>query len=222
MNALMSKSVGEARSSQGVRSGTARRRAGRETAARIVQAAHDLLESENLDRFSMRAVAEQAGVSLANLQYYFPGREDLAQALSLDLDARYRAAYEERLAVAGDSPIERFRAVMQYNMEDIARQTTRRFFIQLWALMGSLDEFEGHYIGQVYKVDIGQLSEHIAALHPELSAAEITRRATLTAAMIEGLLVVINTIESEKERETILEYAMTMGTAIADGRMLQD
>jgi AcrR family transcriptional regulator len=76
----------------GVRQGTATRRAGKETAARLVAAAHDQLEAETLERFSMRNVAERAGVSLANLQYYFPRREDLLRALYQDLGTRYRAA----------------------------------------------------------------------------------------------------------------------------------
>ena len=203
--------------SQGTRRGTAKRRAGRETAARLVQAAHDLLESENLDRFSMRAVADRADVSLANLQYYFPAREDLAQAMSLDLDARYRAAYAERLANAGEDPRERFQAVIQYNMEDVVKRSTRRFFIQLWALMGSLDDFEGDYLRQVYEVDITQLSEHIAALYPEVPKQEIHRRATLTAAMIEGLLVVINTVRAPSEHEAVLDSARTLAESIAAG-----
>ena len=123
----------------GVRQGTATRRAGRETAARLVAAAHEQLEVETLERFSMRNVAERAGVSLANLQYYFPRREDLLRALYQDLDTRYRAAYEEVLAQAPDDPVERFQAVLEYNMKDISKRSTRQFFMQLWALLGSID-----------------------------------------------------------------------------------
>ena len=138
----------------GVRQGTATRRAGRETAARLVAAAHEQLEVETLERFSMRNVAERAGVSLANLQYYFPRREDLLRALYQELDTRYRAAYEEVLAQAPDDPVERFQAVLEYNMKDISKRSTRQFFMQLWALLGSIDNFEGHYIGELYAIDI--------------------------------------------------------------------
>jgi AcrR family transcriptional regulator len=109
----------------GVRQGTATRRAGKETAARLVAAAHDQLEAETLERFSMRNVAERAGVSLANLQYYFPRREDLLRALYQDLGTRYRAAYEEVLAQAPDDPVERFQAVLEYNMKDISKRGAR-------------------------------------------------------------------------------------------------
>ncbi len=174
----------------GVRRGTATRRAGRETAARLVTAARELLETENYERFSMRSVAERAGVSLANLQYYFPRREDLAKALFNDVAARYTAAYEECLARAPEDPVERFRLVLRWNMEDIGKKSTRQFLIQFWALLGSLDDFKGRYLRDVYSVDIGQLGEHIGAIHAGMDEREISQRATLIAAMIEGLMVV--------------------------------
>ncbi len=174
----------------GVRHGTATRKAGRETAARLVAAARELLETENYERFSMRNVAQRAGVSLANLQYYFPRREDLAKALFNDIADHYKAAYEECLARAPEDPVERFRLVLRWNMEDIGKKSTRQFFIQFWALLGSMDDFKGRYLRELYCVDIGQLGEHIGAIHPGMDAREIRQRATLIAAMIEGLMVV--------------------------------
>ena len=202
----------------GVRRGTATRRAGRETAARLVAAAHEQLEVETLERFSMRNVAERAGVSLANLQYYFPRREDLLRALYQDLDTRYRAAYEEVLAQAPDDPVERFQAVLEYNMKDISKRSTRQFFMQLWALLGSIDNFEGHYLGELYAIDIALLGEHIQAMQPTASPADIERRATLIASMIEGLMVTMGDLDGRRlPREELLQSARDSAMAIALG-----
>lgn len=206
----------------GVRAGTAKRSAGKATAARLVQAAHDLLESEALDKFSMRSVAERAGVSLANLQYYFPRREDLALAMTLDLDKRYRNAYEEYLAEAGDQPLERFRAVLHFQLKDAATKNTRQFFIQFWALLGALDDFEGDYLGRTYDIDIAHLTENISAVQPGIGEDEVKRRAVLIAAQVEGLLVVINALPDDREsREALLESAFVVAEATALGRMYQ-
>jgi TetR/AcrR family transcriptional regulator len=203
---------------KGVRKGTATRRAGKETAARLVQAAYELLETERYERFSMRNVAERAGVSLANLQYYFPRREDLAQALSNHMDTLYRAAYEECLIDAPESPKERFKLILRYNMQEISKQSTRQFFIQLWALLGSMDDFAGHHLSELYAIDINQLSEHIEAIHPNAGTGEIRKRATLIAAMIEGLMVVMgDTSQDENLTENLLDYAFETALAIADG-----
>jgi AcrR family transcriptional regulator len=207
----------------GVRDGTAKRRAGKATAARLVQAAHDLLESESLDKFSMRSVAERAGVSLANLQYYFPRREDLALAMTLDLDKRYRNAYEEYLADAGDKPLERFRSVLRFQLQDASKKSTRQFFIQFWALLGSLDDFEGDYLGKTYDIDIAHLMENISAMQPGLVEDEVRRRAILIASLVEGLLVVINALpDNDGSRGKLLSSAFDLAEATALGRMVQD
>ena len=202
----------------GTRHGTATRRAGRETAARLVEAAHALLETESYEKFSMRNVAEQAGVSLANLQYYFPHREDLARALYLDVAARYEAAYRSCLEAAPADPLARFKIVLRWNMQDITRKSTRRFFMQLWALLGSLDDFEGHYLGELYAADISQLGEHIGAVNPLLGSEEVARRATLIAALIEGLMVVTGGLaDTSRKRASICDAAFETALSIASG-----
>ena len=197
----------------GVRRGTATRKAGRKTAERLVAAAHELLETQSYERFSMRNVAEQAGVSLANLQYYFPRREDLAKALITDIGARYRAAYDECLAQAPDDPVERFRIVLRWNMADIGQKSTRQFFIQFWALLGSLDNFAGEYLREVYFIDIDQLGEHIGAIHNGMDGREIKKRATLIAAMIEGLMVVAGYFGDVEGKPSALKEA-ALNTAL--------
>lgn len=175
---------------KGVRQGTATRRAGKATAARIVVAAREVLEQEDVARFTMRNIAERADISLANLQYYYKTRGDLIEALFIELEKTYQQAYEDHLSIVGTSPTERFKAVLNFNFNEITSSKTRRFFVQLWAVIGSLDDFSGAKFGQLYAIDIAQLSFPISALVPDESQEEITRRATLLAAVIEGLMIV--------------------------------
>lgn len=206
----------QTRGQGGTKRGTAIRRSGRITAQRLVHTARDMLTTENLERFTMRAVADRAGVGLANLQYYFPTRKDLARALYLDVGERYEAAYAACLASAPEEPLARLTAVLRWNMEDISQRSTQRFFIQLWALLGSLDDFEGDYIRELYAIDIGQLSAHIRALRPELSAIEIRQRATLIAALTEGLLLLIRDTDNDTgRRQALLEACVQAALAIA-------
>ena len=174
----------------GVRQGTATRRAGKITAARIIVAAKEILEQEDVARFTMRNVAERADISLANVQYYYKTREDLIEALFVELEKIYQQAYDDHLSTVGSSPTERFKAVLDINFNEITSSKTRRFFVQLWAVIGSLDDFSGAKFGQLYAIDIAQLSFHIKALVPDESQVEVTRRATLLAAVIEGLMIV--------------------------------
>lgn len=165
-------------------------RTGKQTAQRVIDAARELLTDKGCGEFSMRNIAARAAMRLSNVQYYFPTRNDLVRALFRDADTRYRSAYAEVLAGAENDRVARFEAVMDFNLRDIARAPTRRFFLQFWALLDSLDAGSDGLLSDLYGIDIQQLSERIAELVPRAGAAEIRRRATLLAALIEGLMVV--------------------------------
>jgi AcrR family transcriptional regulator len=146
--------------------------------------------NEGHAQFSMRNVASRAGVHLANVQYYFKTREDLVRALLEDTGARYRASYHELNSRVPADRMARFEAVVDFNLKDIASRETRRYFIQLWALLATLDGDTGSLMNELYAIDIQQLSECIADLVPQAQPAEVRRRASLLAALIEGMVVV--------------------------------
>ena len=172
------------------RAGPAGRQKGHDTAAKIVLAARELLMEEGSAHFSMRNVAARAGVHLANVQYYFKTREDLVRALLQETGARYRASYDDLIASAPADRVGRFEAVVDFNLRDIATSETRRYFIQLWALLTTLDGDSGNLMSDLYAIDIQQLSDCIADLVPDTDPAEVRRRASVLAALIEGLIVV--------------------------------
>src|SRR5438270_6942797 len=95
-------------------------RTSNETALRIVEAARELLMTEGYAQFSMRNVAARAGLHLANVQYYYKTREDLVTALLNDTGERYRTSYQELRAKAPTDREARFKAIVEYNLKDIA------------------------------------------------------------------------------------------------------
>ena len=202
-----------------VRSGTGTRRSGREAARRILRSANALLAKSGPARFSMRNVAASAGLHLANVQYYFPTRDALLEALLQDIGRQYRQAYERCLNEVPADRTARFEAILNFNLEDISKRATRRYFLQLWALLDALDGNSGRRLKAMYAIDIEQLSERIGELDPHATSAETRRRATLLAALIEGLMVVQGA-HSENEREglRLKDEARQLGFAIAMGR----
>jgi len=169
-------------------------------------------------QFSMRNVAAKAGLHLANVQYYFPRRNDLVHALLLDTGERYRASYAACLEGAPSAPVERFRIILRWNMQDITTRATRQFFIQLWALLCVLDGHSGRLLDELYAIDIAQLGERIDEMHPGLSNREIQHRATILAAMIEGLMVVRGSHSAqERAMARLIERAFAVGVQIAHG-----
>jgi AcrR family transcriptional regulator len=195
-----------------------RRRATNDTAARIVLAARELLMNEGYAQFSMRNVAARTGVHLANVQYYFKTREDLVRALLDDTGARYRASYDEMRAKSPTDRVARFQQVVDFHLKDIATWETRRYFIQLWALLTEIDGHSGSLMNDLYAIDIQQLSECITDLAPDTDAAEVRRRASVMAAMIEGMVVVRGAhTRSAAEMKRLMSRAQAVAMQIALG-----
>jgi len=203
---------------KGARKGTAQRQSGRDTASKILRTAHGLLMSGGYADFSMRNIADKAGIRLANLQYYYPKKEDLIQALMTYVGDLYDENYALRLEQAGDSAEERFEAALNFNLEDINKLDTRHFFIQLWPLLGMADNYTGTLLAKLYAPQLRQLSELIADLHPDASSVDLKLRAELLSSMLEGLMVVSLTPEANpKNLETLKKMAIRTAYQIAAG-----
>lgn len=194
----------------------------KETAQRIVAVARAVLMNKGYAQFSMRNVAAEAEMRLANVQYYFPTRSDLVRALMQDTQQRYEAAYRECLLKAPPDRHERFKAFMDFSLSDVANPETRRFITQMWALLDTMDAQSGHLLNEFYEMDIAALSERVAEVDPNCPAAEVRRRATLLAAIIEGLVIVRGAHSaSPAEMKRLTARAKTAGMQIALGRLLE-
>jgi AcrR family transcriptional regulator len=193
-----------------------------ETVQRIMQAARTVLMNKGYAQFSMRNVAAEAEMRLANVQYYFPTRSDLVRALMQDTQERYEASYRECLLKAPPDRHERFKAFLEFNLCDVANPETRRFITQMWALLDTLEAESGHLLNEFYEMDIAALSERVAEVDRNCPAAEVRRRATLLAAMIEGLVIVRGAHSSSPaEMKRLTARARTVGMQIALGHLLE-
>ena len=193
----------------------------KETARRIVEAARAVLMNKGYAQFSMRNVAAEAGMRLANVQYYFPTRSDLVRALMQDTQERYQAAYRECLLKTPPDARQRCEAILEFNLNDVANPETRRFFTQMWALLDTLEAQFGHLLNEFYEMVVAAWSARVAEVDRSCPAGEARRRATLLAAMIEGLVVVRGAHSSSPaEMKRLTARARTLGMQIALGRLL--
>jgi AcrR family transcriptional regulator len=70
---------------------------GEETRARIVEAALSLFEQRGYEKTTMRAVAQEAGVSLGNAYYYFASKEHLVQGFYDRMQSQHAAVAARRV-----------------------------------------------------------------------------------------------------------------------------
>ncbi|MFF8969564.1 TetR/AcrR family transcriptional regulator [Streptomyces sp. NPDC014995] len=78
--------------------GAAARSKSEQTRALILETAMRLFQERGYDRTTMRAIAQEAGVSVGNAYYYFAGKEHLIQGFYDRLAAEHREAVREVLA----------------------------------------------------------------------------------------------------------------------------
>ena|SRR5579864_2284749 len=200
----------------GPRKGTATTAEGQATVARILDVTRDILTQADAGELSMRNVASRAGLHLANVQYYFRTREDLVHAFIADTGERYQRAYDALMTEAGDDALQRFRAIVRFNLEDVYKPETRALFVQLWALLNELDAHSGRLLGELYAINIAQLGQALAAVYPTMSSEEIARRTTLIAALTEGLMVVRGPQASRTpEADRLIERAFALAMHVA-------
>ena len=84
------------------------------------------------------------------------------------------------------------RVSVEHLILDIKDAKTRRFFIQLWALLESSDAHSGRLLNELYALHIVRLSSLITLINPELSEGKLQQRAAMIAAMIEGMMLMID------------------------------
>jgi len=82
-----------------------------QTRAGIVDAAMTLFRAGGYDATTMRAIADEAGVSLGSAYYYFSGKEALVQAFYDQLQAEHAVAAETAYEQTGFA--DRLRGVME-------------------------------------------------------------------------------------------------------------
>jgi AcrR family transcriptional regulator len=187
-------------SGNAVSSSAAKTKKGRETKKQILAACKSVLTNKGYPYFSFQNIAKEAGLSLSNVQYHFATKEKLVAALMEDIGDYYKQVVDDLLKNTSADPVSRFLAVIDYNLEDISKPDTRYFFIQVWALVGALGSHRYKLLGEMYEVAIGHVSMVIEEINPLLTKGERQQRATMIAAMMEGMMLMYEDADMELEK----------------------
>jgi len=185
---------------KGKRCGTAIRAKGQKRVLDILNAARDILIEDGYSQFSLRNIAGRAGIHLSNLQYYFAGKDELIHGLMDFIGKEYEDKYEELdIGVIEDAHI-RFEAILKFLTADIKDARTRRFFIQLWALLESSDAHSGVLLNELYAIQITQFNKLISIINSGLSEGKIQQRSAMITAMIEGMMLMYDDADAKLEK----------------------
>jgi AcrR family transcriptional regulator len=162
---------------------------GRGRAQEILHTARGLLAAEGYAALSMRRVAGAAGISLSNLQHYYPDKDALLEALllyTMDVFQYKIDAIAEAMPAA--APIERFLSTMDMFLEELTDPVTHALFFEIWAL-ASHNAFASKLMDKMLARERKTVVNMLRTLNPALDEAQCTERAILMVAQVEGLML---------------------------------
>ena len=177
----------------------AKTRKGAERKKQILDSCIDILVKKDSSQLTMRNIANELDLHLSNVQYYFPTREDIIKALGEYIAQSYTQEVDDMLESAPSQPVLRFFIMIDYLLEDIRNPRTRRLFMQLWGLLGTLETNSNNLLNKMYLVDIANISRVVAELNPLLTKGVLQQRATLIAAIMEGMMLMYEDADTELE-----------------------
>jgi AcrR family transcriptional regulator len=155
---------------------------GQERINEVLDAAEHQLKLHGSEGLTIRAVAEDVGISVGNLQYYFPTRAELLDAVF----QRMATVFEEQ-AVGDDlpdNPRDRLVHLVRYWLEAQYTQDQSLFW-HLWAISAH-DPAARMTMDSIYGRLLAGMAAELKLIHPTLGTEESSCRAATIAALVDG------------------------------------
>jgi AcrR family transcriptional regulator len=164
--------------------------AGRRRVAAILAAAQTTLVDGGYPQLTLRRVANEAGLPLRHLQYYYPTKEELLRALCETICADYIARCDALSDREHSSPKARFIACVDFLIEDNRDPVSNTLFFELWAL-ACHDRHANRLLATLYAHYRAYISRLIRNMRPSMASDLVELRAVQIVALIEGLTLFI-------------------------------
>lgn len=196
------------------RTGTAVRKRGKDRALDIIGQAQHILTSEGLANLSTRRVAEELGISVGHLAYYFPSKEELLKAIIESVIEGYDAELATEFDRFPEDPEQRLEAMLRYMIEDSKRPEVRAFFYQFWGYSNNNEAGQG-YRTRMYQHFAVQIQELLRDVHPAVNDRDLNNMTYGLLAFLEGLHVIygtrgIDTLESDQFDDYVLQQLLAV------------
>jgi AcrR family transcriptional regulator len=169
----------------GNRPGTAVQAKGRQRVDEILDAAAGILVEEGYAELSTRKIAARVGIRLSNVQYYFPSKQDLLQALVERSIKDYYDTLQARIAKGSKSPKAQLLYSIDYVLASHARPDVGTLFKELWALAAH-DADAARVMDAFYERWRSMAADTVQQLNPKLTRRRAERRAVLIIGMVDG------------------------------------
>lgn len=165
----------------------------------ILDAAAEVLINQGYKKLTLRQIAMQAGIKVGNLTYYYRTKEALLKDLLEKILFTYLDEMDRIVETSGDSPEDRFVAIIEYLIEDLNSQRTTRFFPELWALANH-DSYTSELMDDMYAAERQALQKLIEAIKPRLDKQQASQLALFVSCSIEGMTMFVGAGKNQEDQ----------------------
>lgn len=139
---------------------------------------------------TLRSVARKSGITIGNLQHYYPNHNELLQAVTRYILYHYFAEYDRLAGLYKDDIERQFEETIRFLINDCKSAKTNAIFFSLWA-MAQRNPFVSDMMDLMYTDHRRSIEKLLAVVNPNLSPARVPILAALIATQIEGLMLLI-------------------------------
>ena len=165
----------------------AKKNKGIQKAEEILETAARILVEEGYAEMSMRRIARKSGITIGNLQYYFPTKDELWKSLLHREFRQYDEAQSTWLSKNQEtSPENPLIHAIDYLLANQKDPRSCSVYWELWALSTHNAEAD-RVMREVYARYISNIQELVAIANPKLTKLRAGRIATLIVSFIEGI-----------------------------------
>jgi AcrR family transcriptional regulator len=156
----------------------------------ILEEGKNTLVDEGFSGLSFRNIAKRARITVGNVTYYFPTKDDLLVELAGYIFDRWEDRFRRNLPSNLTDKMDIFLYSIRYMIEENKRVKSNRLLLEMWAManhstavMRMLDAF--------YCKMRAWIEDMLADIAPNQSVRKRRLRAALITSQVEGLMVLI-------------------------------
>ena len=188
---------------------------GTSTRARILQAARDQLVHQGYEAFVVRELADELGMKLGNLQYYFKTREALIRAV-IEIEAQQDVELISAQRQRHKDPLAALNATVR-ELLTRWRGSSSVLFSTLATLSLHNNAYRDLY-KNIYRQFYAALQAAIQEVNPNLTVDEATLRVRLITALVDGSSVQSQLSNTDAFVERVIVQAEDIALAPAIGK----
>jgi len=180
------------------------------TIEQILEAAYQVLITNGYAGFTMRLVAQSAGISPGNLTYHFPRKNTLLKALITRIMEDYSRQLDVMFSDPDISSEHEIEKLVHWVFMDNVSEGTVRISREIWAMALHDDDIKDA-VDDFYDILMERLVDMLQRAHPKTKKATLTEIVHILVQLAEGTAVLFGT---RRKRTVSLERMIELTTQL--------